>query len=153
MAMPIFNPLRALLSALGPLMLTACGQYAVTLNGQTLYTPPKLFADYSLQDPALKRCVQQTILENTITQVEQLTQLRCPHLGIKSLAGIERFQQLKVFDAAGNPIGDNSPLLHLPQLQQVNMENTPHADCKAVQGMRLKGVKVLSSDCPEASAY
>ncbi|WP_162232412.1 hypothetical protein [Methylogaea oryzae] len=46
-------------------------------------------------------------------EIDELEELRCPAMGIESLAGLERLTALKRIDLSANPIVDAAPLLAL----------------------------------------
>ena len=60
-----------LISLLGTL--TGCDRYLVTFNEQAVYTPPTLFTGYDINDPALRSCVAQTIVDGRIHRAKNLT--------------------------------------------------------------------------------
>jgi Leucine-rich repeat (LRR) protein len=135
-------------------LLSGCSGYDVSINDNVVYTPKPLLQDYQVADENLARCIKQTISDHKITRVADLTQLRCTHAGIKTLAGIDTFYALKQLDVGDNAISgvkplatlgrlevallDNNqitrtePLLRLIKLVELNLEGNPVADCDNV---------------------
>lgn len=135
-------------------VLSACSGYDVAINDNIVYTPKPLLQDYHLADENLARCIKQTISDHKITRAADLTQLRCTHAGIKTLAGIDTFYALKQLDLGDNAISEiqplatlarlevallnnnqitrTEPLLRLIKLVELNLEGNPVADCDNV---------------------
>jgi Leucine-rich repeat (LRR) protein len=150
----MFRHLSFLPGAVFLLGISACQQYQVSLNDKVVYTPPGVFKNYQIADPALADCVEQTIYDLHATRVEQITRLNCSNAGIKSLAGLDKFYELKALNLAdnnltnieeinrlgrlqklilsNNQIKDASPLLHLLHLQDLQLEKNPQLDCTSV---------------------
>ena len=63
------------------LLVAGCADYAVTFNDRTLYMPPALFRDFSLDDEALRECVTQHIVDGEIASAGALTLLDCSQAG------------------------------------------------------------------------
>ncbi|MGI9296214.1 MAG: leucine-rich repeat domain-containing protein [Pseudomonadales bacterium] len=107
----------------GALLLTvaACANYDVTLNERVIYSPPPLFNDFELDDPALTACVRQTIIDQSIAKPGMLRQLRCTHAGIKSLAGIEIFSKLEQINFSNNALISADVLTALSELHSLSL--------------------------------
>jgi len=103
------------------LALGACASYEVSLNDQVLYTPPPLFSDYRIADPALKECVASTIRELKITDANALESLFCPDGNIQSLAGLEQFQAIKKLGLSRNKVNSLDIIGLLKNLEQVDL--------------------------------
>ncbi|MEQ8264045.1 hypothetical protein [Pseudohaliea sp.] len=137
----------------GALLLAGCADYAVTFNDRTLYTPPPLFRDFSLDDEALRECVTQHIVDGELTSAEALTLLDCSQAGISDLAGIERFTGLTRVRFSGNAIEDVTPLAAASGLELLLLENnrisdaTPLFALEALERLDLSGNDRLT--CPE----
>lgn len=132
-------------------LLTACSGYEVSFNDNVVYTPKPLLADVEVADRNLELCIVQTIKDEKITALAQLTRLRCTHAGIQSLQGLERFYAISELDLSDNtliniePIGrlgklttlvlDNNqiengePLLRLLKLTDLNLAENPGMQC------------------------
>ncbi len=162
--LPKLDP--ALLSVF--LLLTAivsgCSRYSVSINDNTVYSPPGIFTRFSLPDSNLQDCVDDTIADEHLTKPEQLVRLFCTNRAIYSLEGLEIFDgiqhlglenneltsiaelaslsQLKQVNLAGNNIKDGAPLLQLQALDYVDFTNNPALDCSLIQQLRQKGVEV-----------
>lgn len=141
--------LTALLEAL---LLAGCADYAVTFNDRTLYTPPALFRDFSLDDEALRECVTQHIVDGKLTSAEALTLLDCSRAGISDLAGIELFTGLTRVRLSGNAIEDVTPLATATDLELLLLADnriidpTPLAALEALERLDLSGNDRLN--CP-----
>jgi Leucine-rich repeat (LRR) protein len=154
--------------------ISACQKYQVSLNDNVVYTPAGVFKNYQIADQALADCVAQTIYDLHVTRVEQITQLNCSNAGIKSLAGLAKFYELKALNLAdnhlidikeigklgrlqvlilnNNQIEDASPLLHLLHLQDLQLEKNSQLDCSSVNQIRanlepLKASILLPEQC------
>lgn len=99
-------------------LLTACG-YAVSVNERVVYTPPTLFTDYRLDDRVLHTCVEQSIIDQGVSEAAALRRLDCSHAGIRSLAGIEIFTGIEELNLAENELKDVAPLASLSRLKLV----------------------------------
>ncbi|ACE85787.1 leucine-rich repeat domain-containing protein [Cellvibrio japonicus] len=112
--------------------ITGCQKYSVSLNDKVIYTPPGLFKDYQITDELLAGCVEQTISDKQITQIEQLTQLNCSNAGIRSLAGLEKFYALSELNLAYNQLTDVTTLGKLARLQRLVLTGNPIEDATAL---------------------
>ncbi len=101
------------------LALSACANYDVTLNEKVVYSPPRLFMDFSFADKALQNCVEQTITDQHITKPEQLTRLICTNGEIKNVKGIELFTELRQLNLSNNLLQNIDTLARLPVLQNL----------------------------------
>ncbi len=122
-----------LLPVLLVLVLASCADYDVKVNEKVVYSPPKLFSDFSFADKSLQTCVQQTIEDRGITKSAQLTQLACTNGNIRRLAGIELFTQLTQLNLNNNALQDISVLADLPALQTLLLASN---DIKTVAALR-----------------
>ncbi|MFL0809822.1 MAG: leucine-rich repeat domain-containing protein [Agarilytica sp.] len=122
------------------LLICSCQRYSVSLNDRVVYTPPTLLSDYTIQDEALRACVDAMIQESSIDSAEQLDRLACPEGKIANLKGIEAFTKLKVLGLAGNIIQDISILGSLPALEQIDVSHNNILDFGV-----LKSLSVLRS--------
>lgn len=102
--------------------LAGCG-YAVSVNERVVYTPASLFTDYKLADVLLQKCVEQTIIDQQVTQASGLKQLNCSSAGIQSLAGLEVFTGIEALNLANNDLADVRALTSLSQLKIVLLNN------------------------------
>lgn len=149
-------------------ILSGCSRYSVSINDNTVYSPPGVFTDFSLSDQNLQDCVDDTIADEHLTKPEQLVRLFCTNRAIYSLKGLEIFDgiqylgleenqlksiaeltslpKLKQVNLAGNPIVDAAPLLQLPQLNYVDFTNNSVLDCSSLQRLLSKGVEVEAPD-------
>lgn len=118
-------PMKALWKLNGLLfifILTSCG-YAVSVNDNVVYTPPKLFSAQHITDKNLAACVEQTILDQEITEARKLKRLNCTNAGIRSLEGLEIFTGLEALNLADNALQNIEELKHLVQLRVLILTN------------------------------
>ncbi len=121
--------------------LSACGPYRLSLNDTVLYTPPILFSDFQVADPALQRCLMQTIRDKKITAAQQLTKINCTHAGIINLQGIELFDALETIDISHNSIEN---LLPLTKSSAVTRLYANHNKIRQIAPLiNMKSLKVL----------
>ncbi len=108
---------------------SACEQYVITFNEVTVYEPPVLFNDYNVIDPALDKCLSETVANLEIHLPEQLTILRCTHGNIVRLDGLAMFTHIAVLDLSNNNLSDLTELSRLQHLTHLNLSNNPHLSC------------------------
>jgi hypothetical protein len=113
--------------------LTACKNYAVSLNDNLVYTPLPLLKNFTISDVHLRECITQTIADKHITKAEELTQLNCSNAGIKNLTGLETFYALEQLNVAENNISSAAPLLHLLRLRVLNIAANNNLACGDVK--------------------
>lgn len=136
------------------LLVAGCADYAVTFNERTLYTPPALLRDFSLDDGALRECVTQHIVDSEITSAEALTLLDCSRAGISDLAGLELFTGLTRVRLSGNAIEDVTPLAAATGLEILLLDNnrvsdpTPLFALEALARLDLSGNDRLACPSP-----
>jgi hypothetical protein len=130
------------------LMLSACGPYQVTLNERQVYSPPKIYSDFSLVDEGLKNCVRQTLLDQKISRPEDLTRLICRHAGIANLEGLSHFFALQELDLAHNNLQSVSVLGEFKQLRLLKLSNNPKLLCDQLSLLKQKDLhKTLPEHC------
>lgn len=122
--------------------LFGCERYAVTLNQQPVYTPPPLYSDFTVSDPALADCLKQTITDRKIARLEQLTSLTCRHAGLKSVAGIEHFSSLRELDVSHNQLREAQTLAKLPQLRLLKINDNPDLQCDSLAPLTQKELQI-----------
>ncbi len=115
--------------------LTACDKYRVTFNEQDMFTPDTLFQDYRLADEGLKRCIEQTIEDHSITRPRDLDVLVCTHAGISDLAGLETFSRITRLNLANNELTDVQPLLFLTMLATVDLSGNEDLACDTADSL------------------
>lgn len=123
--------------------LAACSDYAVKFNDRTVYTPKPLFSDYQIADAALENCIQQTIIDVQVLNLEDLKQVVCTNGGIKSLDGLETFRFVEQLNLAHNLIREIDPLQAMPNLQVVDVSFNAIQDIHPVTALPdLKAIKL-----------
>jgi len=136
------------------LLVAGCADYAVTFNDRTLYTPPALFRDFSLDDEALRECVTQHIVDGEIASAEALTLLDCSQAGIGNLAGLELFTGLTRVRLSGNAIEDVTPLAAATGLKILLLADNRISDAaplftlEALERLDLSGNDRLTCPAP-----
>lgn len=135
-------PTRFTLAMSALLLCSSCQRYAITLNEQEIYTPPKLLSDFKVDDANLRECLRQTILDQQITTAQQLTLLGCSFAGMQSLSGLGHFPMLQTLDIRGNEINSLTPLLSLEQLQTIIIDSGSASDCISIKQLQEKGVEL-----------
>ncbi len=140
---------KALLLSALCLLITACERYTWTVNEQPVYNPPSLFKNQRISDSALADCVDQVIIDQHITKASQLTLLNCSYAGIASVDGLTIFSGLKHLDLSGNTLNEIKPLLYLPYLDTVNLEENPALSCTdaALLSKQLTGSLQIPQHC------
>ena len=139
---------KILYAALLLALTSACDRYVVTLNDTPVHEPPKLFANYSVTDPALGECIFHTVKDLKIVQVTHLTILRCSHGGIVNLNGIEQLTHIRTLDLADNNVKDIAMLFKLPHLAKANLSNNSQLDCdQAINLTEKVGQLILPEHC------
>ncbi len=127
--------MKMLITILSLLCLAACERYQVTVNDLEVYSPPQLFNDYQISDPALDRCIRQTIFDQQIIAADQLTMINCSHAGIQSVSGITRFTKIQTIDLAHNELIDIKPLMFFGELRQINLSGNQNLLCSDLQAL------------------
>lgn len=116
------------------LLLTACG-YAVSVNDNVVYTPPTIFSDYRIADKNLSECVQQTIVDQSVTSARDLKRLNCSSAGINSLAGLNVFVGLEELNLADNNLQTLDELTQFAQLRVLVLSNNALKSIAPVLGL------------------
>lgn len=148
-----------------------CSEYSLTVNKQLLYSPPRIFTDFRLQDTNLQLCADATIKEGLITSAHGLHKLLCPGKGIQILNGIASFDnlsvlglqdnnianvsllaaisQLKQLNLSGNRLADVAPLASLQNLHFLDLNDNPDLKCSSMEGIRLAkgGILIKPEHC------
>jgi Leucine-rich repeat (LRR) protein len=132
-------------------LVSACGQYPVTLNERPLYSPPDIYNEFTLADEALKNCVRQTLLDQKITKPEQLKRLICRYAGISNLEGLNHFFALQELDLAHNNLQNTSVLAELKELHLLKLSENPKLDCSDLAHLKQKNLtRILPEHCSHA---
>ena len=133
--------------------LAACQGYEITVNDREIYRPAAALTQFHMADSNLQNCLDQTVKDQNITAVAQLTQLSCTHAGIKDVSGLEYFSAIEALNLADNEITAIEPLGKLSKLKVLLLTNNKLVNADAVlsllqlQQLDLKGNQGL--DCSE----
>ncbi len=136
-------------------LLTGCQGYDFKVNDTVVYRAPAPFTGFSVEDPALAACLQQTIDDEGITAAAQLKALNCSHAGITSVRGLEVFTGLQALRLSANSITAVQPLARLPDLRELylsdnQIENAaPLLQLEKLRRLDLSGNTSLA--CPAAA--
>lgn len=89
-----------------------------------------------MADPALEACIQQTILDQRIVELEQFTRLRCTNTGVRSLSGIEQLPHLRELDFSNNELNKIDSLFKLEALNLLRVQENPQLDCDQLRVLK-----------------
>lgn len=115
------------------LSLLACDRYQIKFNEQQIYTPRQLFSDYNIPDTALRNCIKQMIIDQSVMRAEDLVTINCAYAGISNLSGINRFTRLETINLANNNLNDIKPLMFLGELRRVDVSGNDLLQCKDIK--------------------
>lgn len=136
---------------LGVLLSTSCSHYDISLNDRLVWTPPTIYSDFQVADPALQNCLAATIESGQIMRASDLTRLNCRHAGIRSLEGLATFSRLTDLMLAGNALQDANAVFQLVHLRHLEIELAPLSDPGCALSERIMALPleqlVLNSDC------
>ncbi len=136
------SPVNLIVALFVGATLFGCERYAVTLNQQPIYTPPPLYSDFSVPDQALADCLKQTIADQKIARVEQLTSLTCRYTGLSSLAGIDHFTALQELDVSHNQLQEAQILARLMRLRTLKINDNPDLQCETLAPLTQKDLQI-----------
>ena len=119
----------------------------MTLNERPVYQPPSLLAGFAMADPALEACIEQTILDQRIIELEQFTRLRCTSAGLRSLSGLEQIPYLQEVDFSNNALNRIDSLFKLAALNLLRVVGNPQLDCNQLRGL-TSGRNNLTVEAP-----
>jgi hypothetical protein len=147
---------RHCLTLVMPLVLAACENYDIKVNEKLVYTPPGLFSDFDVTDPALRKCLQQAIADNLVGAANDLKTLNCSHAGIDSLAGLGTFTGISQLKLSSNAILNLMELSHMTALTVLRLDNNKVVDPVPLYGLtRLQELDLSANpalQCPEPRA-
>ena len=127
--------MKILLSIITMLALLSCERYQVTLNEREIYTPPILFSDFQILDPALSTCVTQAISDQKINKPQDLKFLNCTYAAITQLDGLERFTNLVTINFSNNKLTDIKPLMFFGDLKRLDLRENSGLSCKDLRSL------------------
>ncbi|MFV8820041.1 hypothetical protein [Haliea sp. E17] len=146
---------RFLMGALAGLWLSACGQYDLTVNDRTVYTPLPLFKAYAIPDTALEACVKKAINYYKVANAVELQELDCSDAGVSELTGIGVFTGLRRLRLGDNQITSLAPLATLSSLEALEAPNNqvkealPLYDLLSLRIVDLRGNSGLHCPRPQ----
>jgi len=117
-------------------MTTACGSYDVSLNNQILYEPPLIITVKNISDVNLTSCINQTLLDEKITALNQLTRLSCTYAGITSLEGLQQFEKLKEINLSNNEVRDILAVFAMENLDTLHISGNPELRCSQLASLK-----------------
>jgi Leucine-rich repeat (LRR) protein len=129
--------MKILLSIITMLALLSCERYQVTLNEREIYTPPILFSDFQILDPALSTCVTQAISDQKISKPQDLKLLNCTYAAITQLDGLERFTNLETINFSNNKLADIKPLMFFGDLKRLDLRENSGLSCKDLRSLEI----------------
>ena len=112
--------------------LTGCAEYSFDINKNEVYTPPTVFTQYAMADPALQACIEQTIKDQKISSRLKVTTLQCSYSGISDLKGLSKFSRIEQLSLKGNDIHQIGELLQLTHLRYLDLSDNPISDCRTL---------------------
>jgi Leucine-rich repeat (LRR) protein len=149
--------------------LTACESYDFKVNDKVVYTPPPLFKDFDAPDAALRTCLEQAIIDDTVSAADQLSSLNCSHAGIEDLDGLSTFSAMKTLHLSSNQVRnlvevgsissleelylDNNlvidpvPLYSLQNLHFIDLSGNPKLQCPRQEGFARVKTVILPAHC------
>lgn len=116
--------MKYLALGLTTILLTACGNYNLLLNDNTLYTPEPLYLDFSMTDPQLETCLVQHIEDGRIRSPRALRNVNCSYAGIADLEGLVQFSRIETLSLKGNPLQNIESLFQLVNLRILDVSET-----------------------------
>ena len=107
---------------------SGCGDLDFKVNDRVVYSPRPLFTEFEMADSSLQACIEQAIIDQTVTVANELRTLNCSHAGIGSLLGLEIFTGLKQLKLSSNEIRNLTPLMQLSSLEALYLDNNQVVD-------------------------
>lgn len=104
-------------------LMSSCQTYRVSFNEMSVYAPPETLEQIPVADDQLKACIQQHLLDMTITARDQLTKLVCTNAGITSTGGLSYFYNIEQLNLSDNAVTDLSGLAGLTHLVELSLKN------------------------------
>jgi Leucine-rich repeat (LRR) protein len=149
--------------------LTACESYDFKVNDKVVYSPPPLFTNFEAPDAALHTCLEQAIIDDTVSAADQLSNLNCSHAGIEDLGGLSTFTAMTTLRLSSNQVRnlvevgaistleelylDNNlvidpvPLYQLQALHFVDLSGNPKLQCPSREGFARVETVILPAHC------
>lgn len=138
-------------------VLGACQGYDFTINDRVVYSPPPLFRDFAVEDPALRACIEQSIADQSVTKAEQLEMLNCSHGDIASLEGLAVFTGLVSLRLSANRVRNLVELGALDALEELYLDDNRVIDPVPLYRLeRLREVDLTGNDglnCPREGGF
>ncbi|MAT93837.1 MAG: hypothetical protein CME59_14695 [Halioglobus sp.] len=138
------------------LLLAACQGYDIKVNDRVVYSPPPLFTGFDIADPALRACVEQAIVDQSVTAPAELVDLNCAHAGITDLGGLSVFTGLRRLRMSANGIRNLVELNRLDELRELYLDDNRIVDPVPLYGLSALDHLDLSGNpdlqCPRDAA-
>ena len=138
------------------LLLAACQGYDIKVNDRVVYSPPPLFTGVDIADPALRACVEQAIVDQSVTTAADLVDLNCAHAGITDLGGLAVFTGLTRLRMSANGIRNLVELNRLGKLRELYLDDNRIIDPVPLYGLTALDQLDLSGNpdlqCPRDDA-
>lgn len=135
--------------SIAALALSACSGYSFDINKNQVYTPAPIYTEYSLLDPGLQACIDQTIKDQKLTGPLELKRLQCSFSGIEKLDGLSLFSRIEQLSLKGNTIQKADELLMLTHLQYLDISDNPINHCATISQLQklVTGTLVHDVQC------
>lgn len=127
-----YVPLRFVSESLGASVSYDSASRTVAIKTESL-DQPVVFSDPLLRAEMKKKYGKETF---TKADLFYTTSLSLKQYGIRSLAGIESFENLQNLDLSGNEISDISPVGKLERLQSLNLSDNNIMDIGPLRGLQ-----------------
>jgi len=138
-------------------LIAACQGYDFTVNERVVYSPPPLFSDFDIDDPALRECVAQSIADQSVTTAQGLESLNCSHAGITRLDGLAVFTGLRRLRLSANRVRNLVELGSMAQLEELYLDGNRVVDPVPLYRLaRLHTVDLTGNDklnCPRPGGF
>ena len=108
--------------------LVACQGYDFRINDKVVYTPVPLFSDFEVPDSALRTCLEQQIVDESLTTAAAMLSLNCSYAGIENLEGLGTFTGISALRLSSNQILNLLEIGKLLTLEELYLDNNAIVD-------------------------
>ena len=109
-------------------LLAGCSDFDFKVNERVVFSPRPLLTDVAIADGALLTCVEQAIVDQKVSQPNELTTLNCSHAGISDLQGLEVFTGLQQLKLSSNEIRNLASLMPMSSLSALYLDDNQVVD-------------------------